>query len=162
MSSAVERFWEKVDKRGACWLWLGTYTTRGNYASFCAKYQGVTFYRGHRFSWHIHNGPIPKGKFVLHKCDNPWCTNPEHLWLGDNDDNMADKIEKGRHRPGEQHGMAKITEKDVEFIRSCDLTAKQLAKRFGLHDGTIYNIRNGKSWRHLLPDYEPQKRWSRQ
>ena len=158
MIDYVEKFWSQVEKRGNCWFWTGTLTEKG-YGSFYAVQDGVKFYRAHRFSWHIHNGPIDDDLFVLHTCDNPWCVNPDHLWLGDNDANMQDKIDKGRHKPGAKHGMAKLTEDDVRYIKSCGKSGSELAREFGVHNSTIYNIRNGKSWRHLLPDYEPKPRW---
>ncbi len=151
-------FWEQVDKQGACWRWLGTITAKG-YGSFYAREGKYRFYRAHRYSWFLEHGEIDSGLWVLHKCDNPWCVNPEHLWLGTNEDNMKDKIDKGRHRPGERHGMAKLTEKDVLYIRACGKPALELAAEFDVHGTTIYNILNGKKWRHLLPDYEPQPRW---
>jgi len=61
----------------------------------------------HRISWRLHNGDIPAGMCVLHKCDNPRCVRPEHLFLGTQADNIADKVRKGRQARGERHGMAR-------------------------------------------------------
>ncbi len=95
-----ERFFEKVDKSGDCWLWTGG--TRGN----DDLQYGTTWVDGkhesaHRYSWVLHNGEIPsggdcRGMCVCHTCDTPLCVNPDHLFLGTHTDNMRDKIDKGR------------------------------------------------------------------
>jgi hypothetical protein len=74
-----------------CWLWVGT-TTRG-YGRIRAF--GST-QRAHRVSWLIHRGPIPSGIGVCHRCDTPSCVNPDHLFLGDQRDNLRDMVRKGR------------------------------------------------------------------
>jgi hypothetical protein len=94
----AERFWEKVDKSGECWTWRPV-TGRHpfGYGMFTPQHgQRVT---SHRFSWQLAHGPIPSGLFVLHKCDNPPCVRPDHLFLGTHKDNMADMKAKKR-QPG--------------------------------------------------------------
>lgn len=98
--SMEEKFWPKVDKDGPivrpelgkCWKWLCCTTDKG---------YGITNVDRHniiasRASWIIHHGSIPDGMFVLHKCDNPPCTNPDHLFLGTRGDNFRDALQKGR------------------------------------------------------------------
>jgi len=90
------RFWEKVDKWGgaACWTWNAA-TTPGGYGCFTNDLGEQI--GAHQFAWLIHFGEIPEGKDVLHKCDNPPCVRPEHLFLGTQKDNMRDMVAKGRH-----------------------------------------------------------------
>lgn len=91
-----ERFWEKVEKLTDCWVWTAGTDDKG-YGRILNKrkeHGGET--RAHRLSWILHNGPIPTGLYVLHKCDNPPCVRPDHLFLGTNLDNMRDMKEKGR------------------------------------------------------------------
>jgi len=96
MKSSLDykRFWAKVEKTDRCWNWTG---------AIFAKGYGLLGYNGHnftvhRFSWVIHNGPIPDNKWVLHHCDNPKCVKPEHLYLGTAQDNADDMVARGRQR----------------------------------------------------------------
>lgn len=98
----VSRFWEKVFKTETCWLWTG-WRHKG-YGVISINQDPV---RAHRFSWELHNGPIPVGDVeicVLHHCDNPTCVRPDHLFLGTDADNAKDCIEKGRNSRGPEHG----------------------------------------------------------
>lgn len=87
-------FWEKVDKSGNCWIWQGSVNKEG-YGGVQVK--GMTW-STHRYSWFIEYGEIPKGLCVLHKCDNPSCVRPDHLFLGTQKDNVIDCYNKGRGR----------------------------------------------------------------
>lgn len=108
--------------------------------------------QAHRFSYESSVGPIPEGMMVCHKCDTPACVNPSHLFLGTAQDNMTDKINKGRHRgakAGALHHLAKLTQRDVEIIR-VRLAGKEnqytLAEEFGVSQAAISNINSGKRW----------------
>ena len=90
--SLKDRFWSRVEKAPDCWIWLGT---RGHFGHGELVNNGK-IERAHRLSWELHNGPIPDGLHVLHKCDNPPCVNPDHLYLGDNTANMRDRDARGR------------------------------------------------------------------
>jgi hypothetical protein len=97
----AERFWEKVDKNGPthpvlrtqCWLWTAKRLPRG-YGEIAIN--GKDRARTHRVSWEMHFGAIPERRWVLHRCDNPSCVRPDHLFLGTHLDNMADMRAKGR------------------------------------------------------------------
>lgn len=95
----AERFWEKVDRRSPdeCWPWLGRARTSFGYGAFAIGRDRAN--RAHRIAWELTNGPVPVGLSALHRCDNPPCCNPAHLFLGTQADNIADMVAKGRHRP---------------------------------------------------------------
>jgi len=109
--------------------------------------------KAHRIAWEVANGPIPAGMMVCHRCDNPGCVNVEHLFLGTAQDNMTDKMAKGRHRParGSKCPWAKLTESDVAAIRCNwpprrgDLT--RLGAQYGVSPSNIGYILKNKSWR---------------
>lgn len=90
----LKRFWERVDKKSKedCWNWLRSKDT-GGYGQFWFLGKNI---RASRYSWIVHNGGISNNLWVLHKCDNPACCNPNHLFLGTNSDNIKDSYNKGR------------------------------------------------------------------
>lgn len=125
-----ERFWCEVDKNShpLCWLWTGGSRKGNGYGDIRV---GVNTRPAHRVSWGLHNGIIPEGLFVLHKCDNPSCVNPDHLFLGTHQDNMDDMVMKGRsytgpHKPnpntfdrrGENNVKSILTDAQVYELRS--------------------------------------------
>ena len=90
-----ERFWEKVDKAAECWVWTATKYWKGaGYGGFWLKGRTVG---AHRASWEITYGDIPKGRMVLHQCNNPVCVKPSHLYLGNHSDNIRDAVRAGTH-----------------------------------------------------------------
>lgn len=107
----------------------------------------------HRYVWALANGPIPKGMQVLHRCDNRMCVNVEHLFLGDNAANVADKVAKGRQSrlAGEKHPLARLKEADVLRIRSLHgvKTQRALAAEYGVSCAAINSIQQRKLWRHV-------------
>lgn len=151
-----ERYWAKVDKNGPivreelgpCWKWLGNPWTFG-YGQSRVGGKNMT---AHRASWILHNGPIPPGLVVCHKCDNPPCTNPEHLFLGTRKDNSDDCTAKGRWSRGSRKYNSRVTEMDVANIRSLSATGtarKDLAASFGVCKATIDHIISRRNWRHV-------------
>ena len=93
-----ERFRRQTDRTGECWLWRGALHDGYPYGTFNAGRGRIV--RAHRFAYEMESGPIPKGLYVLHTCDEPRCVRPSHLWLGTQADNMHDRDRKGRARRG--------------------------------------------------------------
>lgn len=145
-----ERFWEKVRKTDTCWLWIGGHNGKNAkrkwpYGMLSKGGSTNEHYRAHEFSWELHNGPVPEGSWVLHKCDNTLCVNPDHLFLGTPADNTADMMKKDRCTT------RKLTQAQVDVIRkdyTHGSTIASLAKRFGVSGGAVWNIVHNKSWKH--------------
>lgn len=107
-------------------------------------------YMAHRLSYSLNNGPIPDGYVVRHKCDNPSCINPEHLEVGTQADNIADKVSRGRQARGSGVGRAILTEKSVREIRSSPLKVSELSTLYGVSVVSIRNILRRKTWQHVV------------
>lgn len=148
------RFWSKVDKTGDCWIWKAGKDS-GGYGTISAR--GINANKAHRVSWWLTFGEIPKGLNVLHKCDNPPCVNPDHLFLGTQKDNMQDCSKKGRINPkdqrGEKHAMNVLTNQKVFELRrlrkETNLSFQRIAKMNGISTMTAYRAITGKSWGHI-------------
>jgi hypothetical protein len=157
------RFWQKVNKDGPtpthcpeigqCWLWSASVFAKLGYGMF---YLGQRQLEAHRYSWELHNGEIPAGMWVLHRCDNRLCVNPGHLFLGTPADNVADCKKKGRQARGEKNSRAKLTEEQVREIRRryergwrTAQSGGVLAREFGVSPSTISQIVRGKHWKHI-------------
>ena len=146
---------EKVKKTGknGCWSWTGNVNPKG-YGTIKRGYNENNIV-AHRASWEVHRGPIPDGMLVLHKCDNPPCTNPDHLFLGTHQDNMDDMVTKERQSKltGENHGRAKLTEKEVLEIRDLygfhHYERNELALKFNISYATIGDIIHFRSWKNI-------------
>jgi hypothetical protein len=150
MPSLEHRFWKKVDKRGTdeCWIWRGTMTPDG----YGKLWIGGGLMRGaHRISYELFEGPILNDMLVCHKCDVRNCVNPSHLFLGNNADNMADKVSKNRQSrlKGTQSASAKLTEQDVLDIRASGISQHELARRYGVTQSSVWSIIHRKTWSHL-------------
>ena len=152
-----ELFLRNVDKTVDCWIWTGREIGKG-YGYFFLR-RG--FIRAHRASWELHNGPIPKGMLVCHKCDVRKCVNPDHLFLGTNTDNMRDAMRKGRvFRPiGSLNGKSKLVESDVWKIikeKKEGLRIKAISLKLNISARIISTILNGRTWTHLTNGFLPQ------
>ena len=157
-----ERFESKymaVPESG-CWLWTA-YCDRDGYGRINSGGRRGKLVFAHRVSYELHIGPIPEGLYCLHRCDVPGCVNPQHLFLGTQDENAADMARKGgAHSPfghkrtrGEDNGHAKLTEEKVRQIRRLygagGITQAQLCRDFSIGRTQMSYIVNRKTWRHI-------------
>ena len=107
--------------------------------------------RAHRVAWVLYRGKIPRGKKVLHRCDNPPCCNPEHLFLGTQADNVADMVTKGRR--ARNVGTQKLSMTDIVSIRAMAASGAkqtQLAELYGVNQPHISRVVRRESWKHVL------------
>lgn len=149
MISPDPRFWPRVRKTDGCWLWAGERTAAGYGVLRAPGRKGSI--GAHRHSWQIHFGEIPADLFVCHRCDNPSCVNPTHLFLGTCRENTLDAAKKGRlsgrNSPrGEGHGCAKLTEDQVMEIRRSTGFLRITAEKYGISKSHVWDIRRGNAW----------------
>ena len=150
---AIEQFWSNIDKNGpvlntelgACWLWKGPYSKGGYGKAFISKFPRV---RGaHRLAYLLSNGDSELD--ALHKCDNPPCCNPSHLYGGDDRQNILDSFSRGRRtNRGESNPRSVLTEEQVAFIRThAESPAREMRELFGVSDSLIREIRKNRCWK---------------
>lgn len=151
MTTSEERFWNQVDvgDEDTCWIWQGKKEEGYGRLYFKGKKRYV-----HRVAWELANEqPVPDGLFVLHKCDEPACVNPGHLWLGTQADNMKDMREKGRDVKGELSPTSKLTEAQVKEILQIHgegkLNMKEISRLVGVHYNTVRRIISREKWKHV-------------
>jgi hypothetical protein len=151
-ASPEERFWRFVEKTPDCWKWTGK--KKSGYGAFSKGSKKDGDYLAHRFSWSLHNKQeIPQGMFVMHRCDNPECTNPEHLILGTPKENTQDMIRKGRKKTvavaGIGNGKSILDEEKVRFIRSSNLSHAEVGRILGVSPNCVRGVRIGRTWSHV-------------
>lgn len=148
--SLEDRYWPRVAKAGAedCWLWQGDVCKDG--------YGRIWHENRNKRATHValllDGRPRPHSALCTHSCDNPSCVNPSHLAWGTPASNMAEKMQRRRHRwaPGTMQPCAKLTEDDVRVIRSSPATCTALAEKYGMTVSRIARIRKGLAWRHVV------------
>ncbi len=142
----MTQFWSLVEKRGAddCWLWTGP-TVKGR----AVFYPNRKTRMATRWIFEQLNGSLPRTLIALHRCDNPLCCNPAHMFAGTIQDNNRDRDNKGRQARGERHGWAKLTWAQVAEIRALKgtMTQRQIASRFQMNHSTISGILANKNWK---------------
>lgn len=133
-----QRFYQRFhpEPNSGCWLWSGTMTRAGGYGELVCRGKK---HRAHVLSYKLHNGPVPTGLCVLHRCDVPRCVNPNHLFIGTNLDNVRDRDAKGR-------GVRKLTEEQVIAIRKMGGLQRDIAARFDIGASTVRDIKSRKTW----------------
>jgi len=137
-----------LNEASGCWEWSGLKTPKG-YG--LVSIEGKKF-RAHRLSYEFNRGKIPDGLFVCHHCDNRCCVNPDHLFVGTNEDNIADMVAKGRQArvSGSQNGSARLSAADVIAIRNArGIKQKELARQYGITQGQVSAIQLRKKWAHI-------------
>lgn len=132
----------KINRTESCWLWAGA-LDRKRYGICTVDYKN---YRAHRYVYAVYNGDIPSGMLVCHKCDNPSCVNPEHLFLGTAKQNSEDMISKNRFPHSENHPNAKLTNEQVKLIRQDNRTDGIIAKEYGISRERISAIQRGAAY----------------
>lgn len=164
-ANAAERFWAKV-RRGSddeCWPWQAGVDKDG-YGRFRSMYVN---HRSHRVAYQLANGDIPAGLCVLHACDNPKCCNPNHLSIGTNLDNIADRVAKGRSASGDRHfarlhpermrrgshiNTSRLSDADVyDVLRrlKAGQSLSSIGRHYGVSHTAIRLIRDGRNWKHI-------------
>ena len=149
MKTLRERFEEKYipEPNSGCWLW-----TEGLFHFGHGKFwMGGRSHIASRVAWQLYVGAIPKDMCVLHKCDNPGCVNPDHLFLGTKGDNSKDMYAKGRqrHQRGDDRPFARLDRAAVIDIRSGKLTGAEYAEKYGVSRPTVCKAAKGYTWKHV-------------
>lgn len=140
----IDRFEAKFSKGDGCWNWNAAKGSKG-YGHFWLRGRPRP---ASQASYLLYCGPIEDGLFVLHRCDNRLCVNPDHLFLGTVQDNTADMVSKNRQAKGEASAHAKLTEKQVRQIREDSRSQRKIGEAYGISHTQVGQIKAGTSWRH--------------
>lgn len=148
--AVMDRLVDKLLLGDGCWEWTGAKSRKG-YGNILGPRRKII--STHRAAWEVWNGPIPSGAWILHRCDNPSCCRPDHLFLGDAMINNVDMRVKGRDTRGSAHPKSKLTESDVIAIRQAVANGAEqqgLAKQYGVSKGVLGRIVHRQDWRHVV------------
>lgn len=142
------------EPNSGCWIWLGALTAeigrlRGAYGTITVF--GIQK-KAHRVSFEAFHHAIPDGMEVCHRCDNPICVNPDHLFVGTHLDNMIDRDRKCRRTAprGTKNGWAKLDDETIRAIRDAQGTQAEIAERYGTDQTNVSLIRRRKRWAHII------------
>lgn len=146
IKARFDEYWMPEPNSG-CWLWTGGVKSKSHeYGAFAISGRSE---RAHRISYKIHRGEIPSGLHVCHSCDTPACVNPDHLFLGTNQENRADCCRKKRHAHGDAHARSKIHSSDLPRIRQklqLGYTLTSLAVAYKVSESAIFDIKHNITW----------------
>ena len=146
----AERFWEKVEVRDLheCWQWRAS-TKVGGYGKIADDDGRIQL--AHRIAYRLVFGDFPLGLVVSHRCDNPGCVNPQHLFLGTQAENLRDMRIKRRDNPprGSRHPKARLDESLVARVRADVRSHRRIAKDYGIGKSTVGMIKAGATWIHV-------------
>jgi hypothetical protein len=134
--------------RDSCWVWTGPKDTVG-YGKF---WDNGKHWKAHRYLYTLITGEIKDGMFLCHRCDNPLCVRPDHMFVGFPKDNSQDMVAKGRQAKGSKAARAILSESDVIKIfqwKNGPRSSRDIGVEFGCHYGTIEAIWQGRNWNHL-------------
>jgi hypothetical protein len=141
-----ERFLKHINKTDGCWKWTGSVSRRYGMFKVNKKVR-----RANRVAYELWNGSIPDGLHILHSCDNTLCVNPQHLRVGTNTENVADRHERNRwaNMKGTNNSNSKLNEDDVEWIRVIVgfYSLTDIARMYNISITTIWAIKNNKLWK---------------
>jgi hypothetical protein len=142
-----ERFWDKVDRKGDddCWMWTAASRGTSSNGAYGAAWDGRKITSAHRVSYMINVGEVPEGSIVCHRCDNPLCVNPKHLFIGSQRDNMQDTIKKGRayrtsHKIDEDQALEILR---LSYEERVPITT--LGETYGVTASAISHLRTGRT-----------------
>lgn len=141
----MQRFWDKVRKGDGCWEWLAKKNNKG-YGMFRPGAASLGWETAHRMAYKLERGKIPRGKWVLHSCDNRGCVRPSHLFIGTHLSNMRDMSRKGRQ------ANVKLTPdkvREIRRLRAAGMPRRDVANAFGVAEATIKNVTMQRSWFHV-------------
>jgi|SRR5271170_2141735 len=145
MKTIEERFWSFVRKHECgCWEWGRSCNEHGYGVFYMLNRQ----FLAHRVCYELCIGEIPQGLKVLHRCDNPKCVRPDHLFIGTQLENIEDMVRKGR-RKGTKHALAKLNDEQVLAVRASVKQGRILARELGVSEALISLIRSRKIWSHI-------------
>ena len=147
-------FWSRVEKSGDCWEWQGAKSGPMGYGK--AWHDG-RLWQAHRLAYLFTFGDFDRSLFVCHRCDNPPCVNPNHLWLGTHAENDADREAKGRTAKGRSYSSTKLTEEAVAFIREnyvpgtlaklgTGKSAREIGQKLQIHPMHVTRVARGGRW----------------
>lgn len=145
-----ERFDRYALRANGCWIWQGSIDLCG----YGRLKLGGRYFRAHRVALALSDTPVPVNRLVCHRCDNPPCVNPDHLFLGTPKDNIHDAVRKGRFHPrpfrvGISHPRARLTEDVVREIRASSLGSKEIASTLGVSRSAVHRARHRITWAHI-------------